>query len=113
MMTTFADIVLPSTFNACEGLTVIAKPANMRSYASIQQPVVKRMWDLKQEETEVVWLLAARLEAKGLPNLFDGYSQEFKDPDTGKLPTNEHEFGEYAAKTVITTSPTRLSWKSG
>lgn len=106
-MTTYADIVLPATFNSAEGLTVIGNMGATYSYYSIQQPVVKRLWDVKQEETEVVWLLAQKLKAKGFPNLFDYYSTEFKDPDTGKLPANEMEFTEIAAK--ITIAPV---WKS-
>ena len=51
----------------------------------------------------VMWLLAAKLRDKGFPNLFDYYSKEFKDPETGRLPTNEREFGEFAAK--ITSAP--------
>jgi hypothetical protein len=47
---------------------------------------VKRLWDVKQEETEVMWLLAEKLKAKGFPNLFDYYANEFKDPETGKAP---------------------------
>ena len=43
-----------------------------------------------------MWLLAEKLKAKGFPNLFDYYSKEFKDPETGKAPTNEHEFSEIA-----------------
>ena len=97
-MTQFADVVLPSTFNSAEGWSVITNMANGHGYASIQQPAVKRLWDVKQEETEVMWLLAAKLKAKGFPNLFDYYSQEFKDPETGKAPTNELEFSEIAAK---------------
>ena len=31
-----------------------------------------------------MWLLAEKLKAKGFPNLFDYYSKEFKDPETGK-----------------------------
>jgi anaerobic selenocysteine-containing dehydrogenase len=46
----------------------------------------------------VVWLLAQKLKAKGFPNLFDYYSKEFKDPETGKTPANEFEFAEIAAK---------------
>ena len=49
---------------------------------------MKRLWDVKQEETEVMWLLAEKLKARGFPNLFDYYSKEFKDPETGKAPTN-------------------------
>ena len=97
-MTQFADIVLPATFNSSEGLSIITNMGNLHGYATIQQPAGKRLWDVKQEETEVVWLLAEKLKAKGFPNLFDYYSKEFKDPETGKTPTNEREFTEIAAK---------------
>jgi anaerobic selenocysteine-containing dehydrogenase len=97
-MTQFADIVLPATFNSSEGFSVITNMGNLQGYATIQQPVGKRLWDVKQEETEVMWLLAERLKTKGFSNLYDYYSKEFKDPETGKTPTNEHEFTEIAAK---------------
>ena len=45
-----------------------------------------------------MWLLAEKLRQKGFPNLFDYYSKEFKDPETGKAPTNAMEFAEIAAK---------------
>jgi hypothetical protein len=76
---------------------------NGHGYASIQQGAVKRLWDVKQEETEVMWLLAEKLKAKGFPNLFDYYSKEFKDPETGKAPTTALEFSEIAAK--MTSAP--------
>lgn len=101
-MTQFADVVLPSTLNSSEGLSVVANMGNSYGYATIQQPAGKRLWDVKQEETEVVWLLAAKLKAKGFPNLLDYYAS-FKDPETGKTPTNEMEFGEIAAK--ISSAP--------
>ena len=97
-MTQFADIVLPSTFNSAEGWSIVTNMGNGVGYASIQQGAVKRLWDVKQEETEVVWLLAEKLKAKGFPNLFDYYSKEFKDPETGKAPTTALEFSEIAAK---------------
>jgi anaerobic selenocysteine-containing dehydrogenase len=102
-MTQFADIVLPSTFNSAEGWSVVTNMGNTYGYASIQQGAVKRLWDVKQEETEVMWLLAEKLKAKGFPNLFDYYAKEFKDPETGKLPINEREFAEIAAK--ISSAP--------
>ena len=97
-MTQFADIVLPSTFNSAEGWSIITNMANGYAYAAIQQPTVKRLWDVKQEETEVMWLLAEKLKAKGFPNLFDYYSKEFKDPETGKAPATAMEFSEIATK---------------
>jgi anaerobic selenocysteine-containing dehydrogenase len=102
-MTQFADVVLPATFNSSEGMSVITNMGNLHGYATIQQPAARRLWDVKQEETEVMWLLAAKLRDKGFPNLFDYYSKEFKDPETGRLPTNEKEFTEIAAK--ITSAP--------
>ncbi len=101
-MTQFADVVLPSTMNASEGLSVISNNGMTHGFASIQQPVTKRLWDVKQEETEVVWLLAQKLKAKGFPNLADYYAS-FKDPETGKTPTNEQEFGVIQAK--ISSAP--------
>lgn len=102
-MTQFADIVLPSTFNSAEGWSIITNMGNGHAYASIQQGAVRRLWDVKQEETEVMWLLAEKLKAKGFPNLFDYYSKEFKDPETGKAPTTALEFSEIAAK--MTSAP--------
>lgn len=102
-MTQFADVVLPSTFNSSEGLSVITNNANLHGFATIQQPAAKRLWDVRQEETEVVWLLAEKLKAKGFANLFDYLSMEFKDPETGKRPNNDREFAEIAAK--ISSAP--------
>ena len=102
-MTQFADVVLPATFNSSEGLSVITNNGNTHGYATIQQPAAKRLWDVKQEETEVVWLLAEKLKQKGFSNLYDYYSKEFKDPETGKTPANEKEFAEIAAR--ISSAP--------
>jgi len=101
-MTQFADIVLPSTFNSAEGWSIVSNGGNGYGYAAIQQPTVKRLWDVKQEETEVMWLLAEKLKAKGFANLFDYYST-FKDPETGKAPTTALEFSEIATK--MTSAP--------
>lgn len=97
-MTQFADIVLPSTFNACEGRSIVTNMGNLVGYASIQQAAVKRLWDVKQEETEVVWLLARKLKAKGFANLADYFDKEFKDPESGQVAANEIEFSEIAMK---------------
>ena len=108
-MTQFADVVLPSTFNSSEGLSVITNNANLHGFATIQQPAAKRLWDVKQEETEVVWLLAEKLKAKGFANLFDYLSMEFKDPETGKRASNDREFAEIAAK--ISSAPLWMAQK--
>jgi len=101
-MTQFADIVLPATFAPAEKLSISTNMANLHAHASIQQPVVKPLWQAKAEETEVMWLLAEKLKAKGLPNLYDYYAS-FADPETGKKPAAAAEFAEIAAK--ISSAP--------
>ncbi len=98
-MTQFADIVLPSTFNSSEGWNIVTNGSNGYTYASIQQSPIKRVFDVKQEETEVQWLLGQKLKAKGFPNLAD-YFDTIKDPETGKSATSELEFAEIVAKFI-------------
>ncbi len=97
-MTQFADIVLPATFNSAEGWSVITNMGAGYGYTSIQQAAVRRLWDVRQEESEVMWMLAEKLKAKGFANLFDYYAKEFKDPETGKLPASAIEFAEITTK---------------
>jgi anaerobic selenocysteine-containing dehydrogenase len=101
-MSQFADVVLPATFSTAEKLSIITNMANLHAHASIQQPVIKPLWQAKAEETEVVWLLAEKLKAKGFPNLYDYYAS-FEDPENKKKPANAAEFAEIAAK--ISSAP--------
>ncbi|TAN46063.1 MAG: dehydrogenase [Nitrospirae bacterium] len=96
-MTQYADIVLPATFAPAEKLSIITNMANLHGHMSIQQPVIKPLWQTKAEETEVMWLLAEKLKAKGFANLYDYYAS-FEDPETKKKPTNAAEFCEITAK---------------
>ncbi|MHB1024674.1 MAG: molybdopterin-dependent oxidoreductase [Desulfobacteria bacterium] len=96
-MTQFADIVLPATFAPAEKLSAIKTSANMYAHLSIQQPVIKPLWQAKTEETEVMWLLAEKLKARGFSNLYDYYAS-FQDPETGKKPATAPEFAEIAVK---------------
>lgn len=96
-MTQYADIVLPATFAPAEKLSVVIGCADMHTHMAIQQPVVKPLWQAKVEETEMMWMLAEKLKAKGFANLFDYYAS-FEDPETKKKPTNVTEFTEIAAK---------------
>ncbi|OGU17951.1 MAG: dehydrogenase [Geobacteraceae bacterium GWC2_53_11] len=96
-MTQFADIVLPATFAPTEKLSIITNMANLHGHVSIQQPVAKPLWGVKAEETEVMWLLAEKLKARGFANLYDYYAS-FEDPETKKKPANAAEFCEIAAK---------------
>lgn len=102
-MTQFADIVLPAAHHATEKLSAETNKANLYSHISIQQPVVKSLWDVKMDETEIVWLLAEKLDARGFPNLLNYLKNEFVDPETGAYPENEKHFVEIATK--IRTKP--------
>lgn len=96
-MSQFADIVLPATFAPTEKLSILSNMANLHGHLSIQQPVVKPLWQVKSEETEFVWLLAEKLKARGFSNLYDYYAS-FEDPETKKKPTNAAEFCETAVR---------------
>ncbi len=97
-MTQFADIVLPSALHHSEQWAVTGNKANLYGHVSIQQPVIKRFFDVKAAETEVVWLLAEKLKAKGFANVLDWLQTEFKDPETGQAPTSGEELALYATK---------------
>jgi anaerobic selenocysteine-containing dehydrogenase len=102
-MTQFADIVLPSTFNAAEGWSVITNMGNLHATRRSSSRSVKRLWDVKQEETEVVWLLAEKLKAKGFPNLFDYYARSSRTRRPARRRPTSMEFTEIAAK--ISSAP--------
>jgi len=97
-MAQFADIVLPAPLSPFEQINIITNKANTYAHLSIQQPVIKRLWDTKPFETEIMWDLAEKLKEKGFSNLIDYFSKEFKDPETGKAPTSALEFAEITAK---------------
>ena len=96
-MTQYADIVLPATFAPAEKFSVITSMANLHGHMSIQQPVIKPLWQAKSEETEVMWLLAEKLKAKGFVSLYDYYAsfeKILKPEEAGQ----RREFAEIAAK---------------
>jgi anaerobic selenocysteine-containing dehydrogenase len=96
-MTQFADIVLPATFAPTETLSIISNMANLHGHMTIQQAVTKPLWNVKAEETEVMWLLAEKLKARGFSSLYDYYAS-FEDPETQSKPTTAAEFCEIAVK---------------
>jgi anaerobic selenocysteine-containing dehydrogenase len=95
--TWFADIVLPDTHHIAEKWGYVKTIGNGYRHVTIMQPVVEPVWEYKIDETEVPWLIAEKLAQKGFSNLLDHY-KTYKDPETGKAPTNEKEFALYALK---------------
>ena len=98
-MSIYADLVLPSTFHLFERHSPVANKQNLHSYMAIQQRCVDSPFDVKTDETEFVWLLAEKLAAKGFPNVMD-WCASFKDPVTGKAPTNGREFEDIATRII-------------
>lgn len=102
-MTQFADIVLPAPHHMFELFAYMKSKANRYAFLTLNQPVIKPLWDTRQEETEFVWLLAEKLKERGFDKLHAYLSTEFKDPETGKTPTNGRELTEIAMR--IHTAP--------
>jgi anaerobic selenocysteine-containing dehydrogenase len=95
--THFADVVLPSNHHMFEKWGYVKSFGNGYRHVPLLQPVIDPVWDVKIDETEVPWLIAEKLAERGFDNLLRLY-KEFKDPETGKAPTNEKEFALYALK---------------
>ena len=92
-MTQFADIILPAAHPSTERVAFVQTSGNMHSELSIQQPLTKRLFDVKSDETEISFLLAEKLRSKGFPNLYDYFTKAFSDPATGAKPSNDTDFG--------------------
>jgi anaerobic selenocysteine-containing dehydrogenase len=95
--TWFADIILPSNHHMFEKWAYVKSYANGYRQVTMNQPVIEPIWDVRTDETEVPWLIAEKLAERGFDNLLRHY-KEYKDPETGKSPTNEKEFALYALK---------------
>ena len=66
-------------------------------HVTLMQPIIEPVWDYKIDETEIPWLIAEKLAERGFDNLLRHF-KEYKDPETGKEPTNDKEFALYALK---------------
>jgi anaerobic selenocysteine-containing dehydrogenase len=95
--TWFSDIVLPSSHHMFEKWGYVKVHGNGYRHVTLNQPVIDLVWDVKIDETEIPWLIAEKLADRGFDNLLRHY-KEYKDPETGKAPTNEKEFALYALK---------------
>jgi anaerobic selenocysteine-containing dehydrogenase len=93
----FADILLPDTHHMFEKWGYVKSIGNGYRHVTLMQPIVELTGDYKIDETEIPWLLAEKLAERGFSNLLDHF-KAYKDPETGKAPTNEKEFALYALK---------------
>ncbi|ABW18642.1 molybdopterin-dependent oxidoreductase [Alkaliphilus oremlandii] len=98
-MSHFADLLLPSTHHMFEQMASAAQKANSYTHLWITQRLIEPVYDVKNPESEVLWMLAEKLEQRGFSNLLD-FCKTVKDPETGSEPTNGLEFELYAYKTL-------------
>ncbi|GAB4178674.1 MAG: molybdopterin-dependent oxidoreductase [Calditrichia bacterium] len=99
-MSHFADIVLPAAHQMFEKWSFLKSKQNLYGYATLTERAIEPMWDVKQDETEIPYMIAEKLAQKGFTNMFDYFQNEFKDPETGKKPSNSQEFALYALKNL-------------
>jgi anaerobic selenocysteine-containing dehydrogenase len=104
-MTHFADVVLPAAHQLFEKWSFLKSKQNLHGYASLTQPVIEPVWDVRQDETEVPWLLAEALAERGFDNMQRFFREAFADPETGMHPTDSKEFALTATKML-----TRPCW---
>jgi len=81
-----------------EQMASAAQKANSYTHLWITQRLITPVYDVKNPETEVAWMLAEKLAQRGFTNLLDYYKTEFKDPETGVEPTTGLELELYAYK---------------
>ena len=93
----FADIVLPDAHHMFEKWGYVKAHGNGYRHVTLMQPLIEPVGDSKIDETEIPWLIAEKLAERGFSNLLDHY-KSYKDPETGKAPTNEKEFALYSLK---------------
>ena len=94
----YADLVLPSTTNKFEKWGYVKTKANRYATCTLLKPVIDPLWDVYMDETEVPWMISEKLKERGFTKLYDYFRNEFKDPETGKKPTNGMEFTIYNLK---------------
>ncbi len=99
----FADIVLPAAHQLFEKWSFLKSKQNLHGYASLTQPMIEPLWDVRQDETEVPWLLAEALAERGFDNMLRYFQEAFADPETGQHPRTSAEFA--LTSTKMFTSP--------
>lgn len=99
-MSHFADILLPSTHHMFEQMSSLAQKGNGYTHLWIGERAIEPVYDVKNPETEMTWMLAEKLADRGFPNLLD-YLKTVVDPETGSEPANGLEL-EYSAYKMLT-----------
>ncbi|MEI6859598.1 MAG: arsenate respiratory reductase molybdopterin-containing subunit ArrA [Shewanella sp.] len=96
----FSDLLLPASHHMFEKWAVLTSSGNGYSNASIQRPSIKRMYDTRQDETEIPYMLAKKLAEKGFDAPWRYINEQILDPETGKAAKDSEEFAQLAVKYV-------------
>jgi anaerobic selenocysteine-containing dehydrogenase len=105
--THYADVVLPAAQQLFEKWSFLKSKQNLHGYSSLTQRLVEPIWDVRQDETEIPWMLADKLADRGFDNLQRYFREAFADPETGANPKDSEEFTMAALKML-----TRPCWDS-
>jgi len=100
-MSHFADLLLPATFHLGEQRSALQMVGNTYTQLWYGERFIDPVYDCKNPETEVMWLLGEKLAERGFPNWHDYLRQEFRDPETGAEPSDEREFELYVWKIML------------
>ena len=103
----FADIVLPANHHMFEKWGVLDSIGNSVHQVSVQQPSIDRLWNTKDDESEIPYLLAKKLAEKGFDKPWRYINEQLLDPETKKPANNELDFGKLLVRYV--TSPLWLN----
>ncbi|WP_299787139.1 arsenate respiratory reductase molybdopterin-containing subunit ArrA [uncultured Shewanella sp.] len=96
----FADILFPASHHMFEKWGVLSAAGNGHSHVSIQQPSIKRLYDTRQDESEVPYMLAKKLAEKGFDAPWRYINEQLLDPETGKPAKDEADFAKLLVKHV-------------
>ena len=96
--THFADVVLPAAHQLFEKWSFLNSKQNLYGYSTLTERMIEPMWDVRQDESEIPWMIAEKLEERGFDNLIRYFKEAFVDPETGKHPQNMEEFTMTALK---------------
>ncbi len=99
-MCRFADLLLPSTNHMFEQYSFLSQKARRYTHLWLGSRVIEPIFDCKDPETEMVYLLAEKLEEKGFSNVMD-WIRRFRDPVTGFRVQDERHFAEVATKIML------------
>ncbi|MEM4781662.1 MAG: molybdopterin dinucleotide binding domain-containing protein, partial [Halalkalicoccus sp.] len=107
----FADIVLPATHHQFERWGQLRSDGQGYRSINLLTPVMAddpddptdvlengRLWNVKNSETEVPYLIAEALAERGFENMLEFFDTEFADPETGQSPSEEYSGDDFESR---------------